>query len=117
MRNLTRPRSRVFRTDWFNWRSSAIIDSVALIGGTALTSVLANAYELGPQLFQLGREHAEIDDIIFVGFVLIIGLMIYILSLSRSSLRSERTDHCRTRSARTGAARFLDRAAQPSPIR
>lgn len=83
MRNLTRRRSRVFRARWFNWRSSAIIDSVALVGGTALTLVLANAYELGPRLFQLASEHAEIGDIIFVGFVLSIGLMIYTLRRHR----------------------------------
>ncbi|AOO84563.1 hypothetical protein BHK69_17535 [Bosea vaviloviae] len=76
---MTTLRSRVFRAVWFAWRSSATRDSVALFGGTVLASVLANAYELGPRLFQLGREHAEIDDIIFVAFALSIGLMIYTL--------------------------------------
>jgi diguanylate cyclase (GGDEF)-like protein len=71
--------SRVFRADWFDWRRSATRDSVALFAGALLASVLAHVYELGPHLFQLGMDYAEweLDDIIFVTFVLSIALTIY----------------------------------------
>ncbi len=77
--NLSTPLSRVFRADWFDWRRSATRDSIALLGGVVLASILAHIYELGPHLFQLGMDYAEweLDDIIFVAFVLSIALTIY----------------------------------------
>ena len=70
--NLPTPLSRVFRIDWFDWRSSATRDSVALFGFTVLAAILAYVYELGPYLFQVGMEYAEWKpgNIIFVVFVL-----------------------------------------------
>jgi diguanylate cyclase (GGDEF)-like protein len=71
--------SRIFRADWFDWRSAATRDSVALLGIAVLAAVLAHFYELAPHLFQLGMDYAdwELDDIIFVAFVLSIALTIY----------------------------------------
>jgi diguanylate cyclase (GGDEF)-like protein len=64
---------------WLDWRRPDIRDSVFILGVTALASVLAHLYELGPHLFQLGHDYAEweLDDIIFVVFVLSIAMMIY----------------------------------------
>jgi diguanylate cyclase (GGDEF)-like protein len=77
--SLSTPLSRVFRADRFDWRGSATRDSVVLFGATVLASVLAHVYELGPHLFQLGMDYAEweLDDIIFVAFVLSIALTIF----------------------------------------
>src|ERR1700732_1141409 len=77
--NVSTPLSRVFRADWFDWRSAATRDSVALFVITVLAAVLTHFYELAPHLFQLGRDYAEweFDDIIFVAFVLSIALTIF----------------------------------------
>src|SRR5438552_9075963 len=68
---LSTPRSRVLHADWFDWRSSATRDFIALFGGVVLASILAHVYELGPRLFQLGLGYPDsaLDDIIFVIFV------------------------------------------------
>jgi diguanylate cyclase (GGDEF)-like protein len=97
--NLPTPLSRVFRIDWFDWRSSATRDSVALFGFTVLAAILAHIYDLGPHLFQLGMDYAEweLDDIIFIAFVLSIALTIYnvrryrdLASETRARLLAER---------------------------
>jgi diguanylate cyclase (GGDEF)-like protein len=77
--NVSTPLSRVFRADWFDWRSAATRDSVALFVIAVLAAVLTHFYELAPHLFQLGRDYAEweFDDIIFVAFVLSIALTIF----------------------------------------
>jgi diguanylate cyclase (GGDEF)-like protein len=77
--NLPTPLSRVFRIDWFDWHSSATRDSAALFGCTVLAAILAHVYDLGPRLFQLGMDYAEweLDDIIFIAFILSIALTIY----------------------------------------
>ncbi|MVT69448.1 EAL domain-containing protein [Bradyrhizobium pachyrhizi] len=69
--SLSNPRSRVLRADWFDWRSSATRDFIALFGGVVLASILAHVYELGPRLFQLGRGYADsaLDAIVFMMFV------------------------------------------------
>ncbi|TWA98987.1 diguanylate cyclase/phosphodiesterase [Bradyrhizobium stylosanthis] len=65
------PRSRVLHADWFDWRSSATRDFVALFGAVVLASILLHVYEVGPLLFQLGRSYADsaLDDIMFTIFV------------------------------------------------
>jgi diguanylate cyclase (GGDEF)-like protein len=77
--NSSIPLSGVLRADWFGWRRSATRDSIALFGGTVLASVLAHVYDLVPHLFQLGMDYAEweLDEIIFLAFVLSIALTIY----------------------------------------
>jgi diguanylate cyclase (GGDEF)-like protein len=100
MTNSSTPLWRVFRADWFNWRSSATRDAVALFGGAVLASVLANVYELGPHLFQLGRDHAQLDDIVFVAFVLSIALMIYTLRRYRDLVSEVKTWTIAEREAR-----------------
>jgi diguanylate cyclase (GGDEF)-like protein len=64
---------------WLDWRRPDIRDFVLVLGVTALAWLLAHFYQLGPQLFQLGHDYAEweLDDIIFVVFVLSIAMMIY----------------------------------------
>ena len=80
--SLSNPRSRVLHADWFDWRSSATRDFIALFGGVVLASILAHVYELGPRLFQLGRGYADsaLDAIVFfmfVAFVLSVALTIF----------------------------------------
>jgi diguanylate cyclase (GGDEF)-like protein len=77
--NLPTPLSRLFRADRLDLRRPATRDSIVLFGGVVVASILAHAYELGPHLLQLGMDYAvwELDDIIFVAFVLSIALTIY----------------------------------------
>ncbi|WP_439393657.1 putative bifunctional diguanylate cyclase/phosphodiesterase [Bradyrhizobium sp. PMVTL-01] len=103
------PRSGVLHADWFDWRSSATRDFIALFGGVVLASILAHVYGLGPRLFQLGLGYAdsapdEIVFIIFVAFFLSLALTIF-------SVRRYRELVCETK-ARTiaeGEARDLAR--------
>jgi diguanylate cyclase (GGDEF)-like protein len=100
--NFSTPLSRVLRADWFDWRRSATRDSVALFGGVVLASVLAHVYELGPHLFQLGADYAawELDDIIFVVFVLSIALAIYSVRRYRDLAREVKARLIAEREAR-----------------
>src|ERR1035437_776810 len=72
--------SRVFQTNWFDWRRPDRRDTVFLLGIAALSYVGAHNYDLAPKLFQLGIDYAdwELDDIIFVAFVMSIAIMIYV---------------------------------------
>jgi diguanylate cyclase (GGDEF)-like protein len=108
--NLSTPLSRVFRADWFDWRRSATRDSIALFGGAVVASVLAHVYDLGPRLFQLGMDYVawELDDIIFVAFVLSIALTIY-------SIRRYR-DLANEIKARTAAERDSRDLARHDPL-
>jgi diguanylate cyclase (GGDEF)-like protein len=71
--------SRVLQTNWFDWRRPDRRDAVVLLGIAALSYVGAHDYDLAPKLFQLGIDYAdwELDDIIFVAFVMSIAMMIY----------------------------------------
>ena len=94
--------SRVFRIDWFDWHSSATRDSIALFGCTVLAAILAHGYDLGPHLFQLGMDYAEweLDDIIFVAFVLSIALTIYSVRRYRDLVNETRARILTEREAR-----------------
>ena len=54
------------------------MDVIALFGVTVLASLVAHFYDLPPKLFEFAVEHAnwEVDDIIFVVFVLNIGMLV-----------------------------------------
>jgi diguanylate cyclase (GGDEF)-like protein len=62
-----------------DWRRRAVRDGVAIVGAVAVIYALAHWYDLPPKLFQFGEEHAdwEVDDIIFVMFVMSIGFAVY----------------------------------------
>jgi diguanylate cyclase (GGDEF)-like protein len=71
--------SRSLRINWLVWRRPEARDAVALFGTAIISYVVAHIYDLGPKLFQLGIDYDEwdLDDIIFVVFVMSITLMIY----------------------------------------
>jgi uncharacterized membrane protein YciS (DUF1049 family) len=73
----TRP-SQAFRADWFGWGRSATRDVIVLLVVTVLASAVAHLYDLPPIVFQFVVEHAdyEVDDLIFVVFVLNIAMLI-----------------------------------------
>jgi len=62
-----------------NWRRPEIRDAVIIVGAVAAIYACAHFYDLAPKLFQFGMDHAdwEVDDIIFVIFVMSIGFAIY----------------------------------------
>jgi diguanylate cyclase (GGDEF)-like protein len=71
--------TRVLQTRWFDLRRSDTRDGVALLGAAILAYVAAHTYDLAPKLFQLGIDYAEweLDDAIFVLFVMSIAMMVY----------------------------------------
>ena len=71
--------ARIGQTDWFDWRRPEARDAVILFGAAILSYVVAHTYDLAPKLFQLGVDYAEweLDDMIFVVFVMSIAMMIY----------------------------------------
>jgi len=106
---LSTQRSRVFHAGWFDWRSSATRDFIALFGGVVLASILAHVYELGPRLFQLGQGDADLapDDIIFaifVAFFLSVALTIFSVRRYRGLVRETKA-----RTIAEGEARDLAR--------
>jgi diguanylate cyclase (GGDEF)-like protein len=75
--------------NWFDWRRPEARDAVALVAAAALAYVVAHIYDLAPKLFQLGIDYAEweLDDMIFVVFVMSIAMMIYALRRYRDLSR------------------------------
>src|SRR5471032_281806 len=71
--------TRVLQTRWFDLRRPDTRDGVALLGAAILAYVAAHTYDLAPKLFQLGIDYAEweLDDAIFVLFVMSIAMMVY----------------------------------------
>jgi diguanylate cyclase (GGDEF)-like protein len=69
----------IVQTDRLVWRRPDARDAVVLFGAAILSFAVAHAYDLAPRLFQLGIDYAdwEIDDMIFVVFVMSIAMMIY----------------------------------------
>ncbi len=70
---------RAFSIRWFDWRRRDTRDAIVLVGIGIISFLLADAYDLPPHLLQFGLDHAdwEIDDVIFVVFILGIALLIY----------------------------------------
>lgn len=71
--------SRILQTHWFDWRRRDTRDAFFLLGTAVLSYVVAHIYDLAPKLFQLGLDYGdwELDDAIFVTFILSIAMMIY----------------------------------------
>jgi diguanylate cyclase (GGDEF)-like protein len=63
----------------FNWHHRHTRDALVILGIGAIIFALADIYELPPHLLQFGLDHAdwEIDDLIFVVFMLSAAMMIY----------------------------------------
>jgi diguanylate cyclase (GGDEF)-like protein len=71
--------SRNLGINWLDWRRPEARDAVALFAAAVISYVVAHTYDLAPKLFQLGIDYAEweLDDIIFVVFVMSVAMMIY----------------------------------------
>lgn len=68
-----------FLAQWFDWKRRDTRDAFVLLAIGIISFVLADTYDLPPHLLQFGLDHAdwEIDDLIFVFFILSAALMIY----------------------------------------
>jgi diguanylate cyclase (GGDEF)-like protein len=77
--------TRVLQTRWFDLRRRDTRDAVALLVAAILAYVVAHTYDLAPKLFQLGIDYAEweLDDAIFVLFVMSIAMMVYAIRRCR----------------------------------
>src|ERR1700730_3631457 len=77
--------TRVLQTRWFDLRRPDTRDAVALLVAAAVAYVVAYTYDLAPKLFQLGIDYAEweLDDAIFVLFVMSIAMMVYAIRRCR----------------------------------
>src|ERR1700733_11747673 len=64
---------------WLDWRFSATRDAIVLFGIGIAVFALAHLYDLPPHLLQFGLDHAdwEVDDAIFVIFMLSAALIVY----------------------------------------
>jgi diguanylate cyclase (GGDEF)-like protein len=71
--------SRFLQAHWFDWRRRDTRDAFFLLGTAVLSYVAAHNYDLAPKLFQLGLDYGdwELDDAIFVVFILSIAMMVY----------------------------------------
>jgi diguanylate cyclase (GGDEF)-like protein len=68
-----------FPTQWFDWKRRDTRDALVLLVIGIITFLLAHAYDLPPRLLQFGLDYAdwEMDDLIFVLFMLSVALVIY----------------------------------------
>jgi hypothetical protein len=62
-----------------DWKRRDIRDALVLLAVGIVTFLLADAYNLPPHLLQFGLDYAdwEMDDLIFVFFMLSVAMMIY----------------------------------------
>src|ERR1700688_563407 len=89
--------SHIVQTNWFGWRRPEARDAVFLCGAAILSYVVAHTYDLAPKLFQLGIDYAEwdLDDMIFVVFVMSIAMMVYAFRRYRDLSREIKITHRR----------------------
>jgi diguanylate cyclase (GGDEF)-like protein len=68
-----------FPTQWFDWKRRDTRDALVLLVIGIITFLVADTYDLPPHLLQFGLDYAdwEMDDLIFVLFMLSVALMIY----------------------------------------
>jgi diguanylate cyclase (GGDEF)-like protein len=68
-----------FPARWFDWKRRDTRDALVLLVIGMVTFFLADRYDLPPRLLQFGLDHAdwEMDDLIFVFFMLSTALMVY----------------------------------------
>jgi diguanylate cyclase (GGDEF)-like protein len=68
-----------FSTQWIDWRRRDTRDAIVLLAIGIITFLLADGYDLPPRLLQFGLDYAdwEMDDLIFVVFMLSAAMMIY----------------------------------------
>lgn len=73
--------AQAIRRAWnrVGWRDPLIRDAIAIFGAIAGTYIVAHYYDLPSRLFQFGMDYAEweVDDMIFVVFIMSIGFAIY----------------------------------------
>jgi uncharacterized protein YcaQ len=64
---------------WLDWNFSATRDAFFLFGTGMVIFAFAHFYDLPPHLLQFGLDHAdwEVDDAIFVIFMLSTALIVY----------------------------------------
>jgi diguanylate cyclase (GGDEF)-like protein len=76
---LSTPLADAFSLQWVDWKRRDIRDALALLAIGIVTFLFADAYDLPPHLLQFGLDYAdwEMDDLIFVFFMLSVCLMIY----------------------------------------
>jgi diguanylate cyclase (GGDEF)-like protein len=67
--------------DWFDWQRRDRRDAFAILSIAVLTYVVSDFFDLPLKLFQFGIDHADwdVDDMIFVVFILSIAMMVYAL--------------------------------------
>ena len=70
--------ARTLMWNSIDWRRPEIRDGALIFGAVAAIYACAHFYDLPPQLFQFGMDNAdwEVDDIIFVIFVMSIGFAV-----------------------------------------
>src|SRR5450432_4523700 len=68
-----------FPTQWFDWKRRDTRDALVLLVIGIIIFLLADRYDLPPHLLQFGLDYAdwEMDDLIFVLFMLSAAMMIY----------------------------------------
>ena len=71
--------ARRARPTWLDRRFSATRDALLLLGAGIIIFAFAHVYDLPPHLLQFGLDYAdwEVDDAIFVVFMLSVALMVY----------------------------------------
>ncbi len=71
--------ARTIMWNSIDWRRPEIRDGALIFGAVAAIYACAHFYDLPPQLFQFGMDNAdwEVDDIIFVIFVMSIGFAVF----------------------------------------
>jgi diguanylate cyclase (GGDEF)-like protein len=64
---------------WLNWKRPHTRDALVLLSAGVAIFAISDFFDLGPRLLQFGIDHAdwEVDDIIFVVFMLSVALVIY----------------------------------------
>lgn len=116
MTSLTRPFSTP--PEWSAWKTPAARDAVLLVALALVTYAAAHVFELPPYLLQFGLDHPEweVDDLIFVVFIVSAAVIVYGIRRYRDVMREKQgADRSRRGSAQAGDARSIDRTAQ-SPL-
>ena len=89
---LPKPRPASTKPEWSAWQEPHLRDGILLLGLVLVTYVVAHVYQLPPYLLQFALDHPgwEVDDLIFVVFIVSAAVMAYGIRRYRDVVRENK---------------------------
>src|SRR5512140_106856 len=89
---VAKPRPAPAKPEWSAWKEPHLRDAILLLAFVLVTYAVAHVYQLPPYLLQFGLDHPEweVDDLIFVVFIVSTAVVIYGIRRYRDVVRENK---------------------------